>query len=474
MIFQLLVVFGPTRDERQKPDVVAPGQAIISCTSGDASEDASSAIDSYYHMNQGTSMSSPICAGAVALMLDYNASLTAVQVKANIISSVVSDNYTGGSLPNNIWGYGKLNVFNTISNMYTSTTTNFNDLLFYDGWSGDGSTSVSSGTKIAVKFTPSNSGDVTGAFFHPSSTVNLTGPLYFEIWSDDGSGLPNTKLGLTVSLNFAEILKYSWNYVNLTNSGVHVSSGTNYHLVVYYNSGTGLFVRIDNGAIDGRSSQNTGSGWSPFACGDYRLRPKVSSSQSSLPVELVSFSGKAAKNSVNLNWSTATEVNNYGFEIETSIPLRSQWTNIGFVEGHGNSNSMKSYSFADNSAEGGILKYRLKQIDTDGSSEYSDVVEIVFDKAYKYSLEQNHPNPFNPTTKLNYTIKNNSKVVIEVYNTLGQKVVELFSGTQNTGKHSVSWNATGLSSGTYFARFSATSLQNNERYTEVKKLLLIK
>ena len=74
----------------------------------------------------------------------------------------------------------------------------------------------------------------------------------------------------------------------------------------------------------------------------------------------------------------------------------------------------------------------------------------------------------------NYSIKNNSEVVLDIYNSVGQKVAELFSGTQSTGKHSVTWNATGFSSGTYFARFTASSLSDNETFTEVKKLLLIK
>ncbi len=194
---------------------------------------------------------------------------------------------------------------------------------------------------------------------------------------------------------------------------------------------------------------------------------------SPVPVELTSFTANQKGNSILLNWTTATEVNNYGFEIQRSVGQKS-FLSLGFVEGHGNSNSIKNYSYIDNSAEGGNLKYRLKQIDTDGSFEYSDEVDVTFNKAYKYSMEQNHPNPFNPTTELNYTIPNYSKVTVEIYNTLGQRVAKLINANQNIGKHSVIWNATDFSSGTYFARFTATSLKNNETFTDVKKLLLIK
>lgn len=206
---------------------------------------------------------------------------------------------------------------------------------------------------------------------------------------------------------------------------------------------------------------------------------------SPVPVEITSFTSNQINNNIILNWTTATEINNYGFEIERTFPQEAGlspqslngvegWETLGFVEGHGNSNSPKEYSFIDASVAERSRSYRLKQIDTDGSFEYSDEIEIMFNKSYKYSMEQNHPNPFNPTTMINYSIMDDSKVVVEVYNTLGQKVVDLFSGTQTTGKHSVTWNATGFSSGTYFARFTATSLQNNETYTKVKKLLLIK
>jgi len=98
----------------------------------------------------------------------------------------------------------------------------------------------------------------------------------------------------------------------------------------------------------------------------------------------------------------------------------------------------------------------------------------MFNKTYKYSVEQNHPNPFNPTTVLSYSLPSDGKVKIEIYNSLGQKVIELLNENQNMGKHSVSWNATHFSSGTYFARFTAMSLSKNETYSEVKKLLLMK
>ncbi len=96
-----------------------------------------------------------------------------------------------------------------------------------------------------------------------------------------------------------------------------------------------------------------------------------------LPVELTLFTATMVKNEINLFWKTETEVNNYGFNVERRIN-EGEWNNIGFVEGHGNSNSPKEYSYSDKDlfAGGSKFQYRLKQVDTDGSFEYSDVVEV--------------------------------------------------------------------------------------------------
>jgi len=126
-----------------------------------------------------------------------------------------------------------------------------------------------------------------------------------------------------------------------------------------------------------------------------------------VPVEIELFSANMVGNTIKLTWQTATEVNNYGFEIErsqTSSMKSEKWTKIGFVEGHGNSNSPKDYSFLDDKNLVGLdgeLQYRLKQIDFDGNYEYSDVVEVKLNENIKaYKLEQNYPNPFNPTTTI--------------------------------------------------------------------------
>jgi hypothetical protein len=144
-----------------------------------------------------------------------------------------------------------------------------------------------------------------------------------------------------------------------------------------------------------------------------------------VPVELVSFTAALMNSKVQLNWRTATETNNFGFEIERRIN-KDEWNNIGFVEGQGNSISPKSYSFTDASPVGGSkFQYRLKQMDTDGSFEYSDIVEVEI-VPYQYELSQNYPNPFNPNTVIEFSLPENvNNVRLSIYNALGEKVAEV-------------------------------------------------
>ena len=105
--------------------------------------------------------------------------------------------------------------------------------------------------------------------------------------------------------------------------------------------------------------------------GDFSVSPL-----SALPVELVSFKADVSNDGkVLLTWETATEINNYGFEIERAIATNNssiiEWEAIGFIEGHGNSNVTNYYSYVERPSTTGKHYYRLKQIDNDGTFEYS-------------------------------------------------------------------------------------------------------
>jgi len=191
-----------------------------------------------------------------------------------------------------------------------------------------------------------------------------------------------------------------------------------------------------------------------------------------LPVELTSFTSSINRNIVNLNWKTAMEVNNYGFDVERTQLAESDplWEKIGFIEGHGNSNSPKEYNFLDVGISYGSYAYRLKQIDNDGTFEYSEIIEVDAGNIPDgFVLEQNYPNPFNPSTVIKFGLAESQQVTLTVYDILGNEIAQLFNETAEAGKvYEIEFNAADLSSGVYYYRLS-TPLKSL-----VRKLLLLR
>jgi murein tripeptide amidase MpaA len=186
------------------------------------------------------------------------------------------------------------------------------------------------------------------------------------------------------------------------------------------------------------------------------------------PVELISFSASSNENLILLNWSTATESNNKGFEVLRSEGGNSEWKNIGFVDGNGTTTKTHLYSFNDEGVQPGKYLYRLKQIDFDGSFTYSKTVEIENNKPAQFVLEQNYPNPFNPTTTIKYQIPLNSRVTIKVFDELGNEVSTLMNEDQTAGYHSINFSAQNLSSGIYYYEIKSGN------FISVHKMLFLK
>ena len=187
----------------------------------------------------------------------------------------------------------------------------------------------------------------------------------------------------------------------------------------------------------------------------------------SLPVELTTFTGSVNQNNVTLKWSTSTEVNNYGFNVERSTGNQN-WENIGFVQGNGNSNSTKEYSFVDNNLKSGNYSYRLQQIDNDGSFKYSNNISLNINLIANSEMGQNYPNPFNPTTTIQYTMAQRDNIKLVIYNAIGQQVAELVNGEVDAGTHNVTFNGANLSSGIYFYTLAGSSVNIT------KKMILMK
>ncbi len=190
-----------------------------------------------------------------------------------------------------------------------------------------------------------------------------------------------------------------------------------------------------------------------------------------VPVELSSFSAHANNGNVLLNWSTATETNNRGFEVQRSNGA--EFATIGYVDGNGTSTQAHAYSYADNSVATGQYSYRLRQVDFDGTSSYSQVVNVSVVAPRVYSLEQNYPNPFNPTTQINFSLASDSKVTLRIFDVLGQEVATLLNGNLLAGSHNVNFDASRLTSGVYLYRIDAAGADGSN-FNSVKKMLLTK
>ena len=190
-----------------------------------------------------------------------------------------------------------------------------------------------------------------------------------------------------------------------------------------------------------------------------------------VPVELASFSAEVNGNNVLLKWITATEINNQGFQVERQKAQKDRndyWEIIGFVNGNGTTSELQLYSYTDTEVLSGNYQYRLKQIDYDGSFEYSKIIEAEIGTPYYFFLSQNNPNPFNPSTQINYSIKKAGLVQLRVYDLLGKEIANLVNTNKEAGDYSVDFNAAQLPSGIYIYR-----MQSGD-FVSSKKMILIK
>ena len=193
-----------------------------------------------------------------------------------------------------------------------------------------------------------------------------------------------------------------------------------------------------------------------------------------IPVELINFTADVIDDRVKLQWSTATETNNMGFEVERApsvSPPKGEtlvWERIGFVDGNGTTTETKSYSFTDCKIVLGKYSYRLKQIDFDGTFEYSNEIEVEIIHSQDFELYQNYPNPFNPTTTIKYSIPGNDYVKLKVFSLLGEEVKTLVDDYQTRGNYVIVFDGSELSNGIYLYKLETSD------FSAFKKLILIK
>ena len=209
-----------------------------------------------------------------------------------------------------------------------------------------------------------------------------------------------------------------------------------------------------------------GDGALDLAVGTARTPVVVFLNQNPVPVELISFTASVNDNNVILKWETGTETNNQGFQIQRS--KGGKFESIGFVPGYGTSTEPHTYSFNDKGLTGGEYQYRLNQIDLDGKNSFSKIINVEIITPDIFLLEQNFPNPFNSSTKIEYSIPQLSKVVIKVFDILGNEVETLVNKEKPAGTYEITYNAESLPSGIYFYQLEAGDL------IQTKKMVLMK
>jgi photosystem II stability/assembly factor-like uncharacterized protein len=188
-----------------------------------------------------------------------------------------------------------------------------------------------------------------------------------------------------------------------------------------------------------------------------------------VPVELVSFNTDVSDDNVSLSWITASELNNSGFEVQRENHIKKNgWNKISFIKGSGTTTEIQTYSFNDKNVPSEKYQYRLKQLDYDGTFEYSNVIQVEVKPPNIFALHQNFPNPFNPTTAIKYQIPELNFVTLKVYDVLGKEVAILVNEEKPAGTYEVEFKGTSLPSGIYFYQLKTDS------YIKTRKMVLIK
>ncbi|MCX6166074.1 MAG: T9SS type A sorting domain-containing protein [Ignavibacteriae bacterium] len=260
-----------------------------------------------------------------------------------------------------------------------------------------------------------------------------------------------THNGFNLKNSYTTIVRLNFIIINNTNNAsLTIKSSTNQ---------IGLFT-------------NPGNNPNTFEIGDQILTPPIVIENEPLPVLITEFSSFTNSDNVTLKWVTSFEQNNSGFKIERK-QINSNWNEIGFIKGKGNSNTQTQYSFEDKKLTSGKYNYRIKQIDNNGNYKYFNLKSTIeIGVPTKFNLSQNYPNPFNPTTKINYELARDSKVNITVFDILGREIIKLVNQEQKAGYYTIAADSKNLASGTYFYRLIANA--NGNDYIITKKMNVIK
>ena len=303
-----------------------------------------------------------------------------------------------------------------------------------------------------------------------SSNVPLSSTGYIGLWLKTSSAPSGSQVAVTIDDRSTE--------TELSSRQTVLNDGQ-WHLYQWNMTGGGwTSFAGGNGALDSSVvsldaimfyAPNTASDWSLWV-DDVAHNPS-----GPLPVQLLTFRATASGTGALLQWTTAAEVNCYGFEVERRTvtggsAMPGDWVRVGFVEGSGTSASPHEYSYTDAGLFPGRYVYRIKQIDRTGAVRYYGDAEVeILGVPNTLMLTDNYPNPFNPSTTVRFTVGSDGRAVLKVLNAIGQQIAELFNGQATAGRYyEVQFAGNSLSSGIYYC-----SLESNGRRV-VKKMVLLK
>ena len=355
---------------------------------------------------------------------------------------------------------------------YNGTALQF--YRWYEGW-GYGSASGTTGYGM-IACTPPLSGQITGirVFSYANRYTNITARCYQTF----SGGVLSNPLGNAVTVTSDAVT----DFVKLNFSpAINVSEGVPVYVRIYFQrSSGGYVVPIDiTGPVTGKSYYSS-NGSTFSALGSYDIPVRAIFKATALPVQLSSFRALPEGGGVKLEWTTVSEVNNFGFEVQKdTVRAVQSFTTIpgSFVAGNGTTLAPHTYTFLDPHATPGTWVYRLRQTDLDGTESLSEPVIVeniatdvdgVEGLPTAIALGQNYPNPFNPATVLPYALPEAGQVRIVMYDMLGREVGVLANGRQEAGYHTVTFNAADMPSGAYFARMTAGSFVKTVRVMLVK------
>ncbi len=190
------------------------------------------------------------------------------------------------------------------------------------------------------------------------------------------------------------------------------------------------------------------------------------------PVELSGIEARSSEDQVIIEWTTQTETNNKGFQIDKQV--NDVWQSLKFINGKGTTTEMSAYSFTERVSKTGKQVYRLQQIDLNGTIQLSRIIEVDVNGPDKFSLSQNYPNPFNPSTTIKFAVPEQSNVRLSVFNLLGEEIAVLADNIIDEGYYTFNWNAARYSSGLYILLMDAKALSGKQQFRNIKKMTLIK